>query len=202
MAASHLNSNSTKNFCLYKKEPSNLEDRKEGEDADVVVSVVATDLDADKESHLRRYVVQKATKNLLYKSGTINVIPRGGGSTSPVLRRESTSTSSQLVSFIALVEFAGEHLDVPQEVVQDDTSDETPVLPKPVSREYFICFLCEVDNDVHSLGLYPETTSHYTSPRRTHTLSSTHYFIMISIISILHHHIFHASHHPIYRTLY
>lgn len=57
---------------------------------------------------------------------------------------------------------AGEHLDVPQDVVQDETGDETPVLPKPMSREYYVCFLCEVDND-HSLGLYQPNNFHITT---------------------------------------
>jgi hypothetical protein len=163
-------SNANKNFCLYKKEATNLEDRREGEDTDVVVSVVATDLDAEKESHLRRYVIQKATKNLLYKSGTINAIPRGSASPS------RGSIVNQLVAFIALVELAGEHLDVPQDVVPDETGDDTPVLPKPPSREYYICFLCEVDND-HSLGLFhtelKNFTDHLVTILQKHTSSDS-----------------------------
>jgi len=149
-------SNSNKNFCLYKKEPGNLEERREGEDAEVSVLLVATDLDADKESHLRRYVIQKASKSLLYKSGTINAIPRGSASPS------RGGSVSQLVAFIALVELPGEHLD--DSVVQDETpGEETPVLPKPLSREYYICFLCEVaDNDHHSLGLFHTELKNFT----------------------------------------
>lgn len=132
--------NQNKNFCLYKKEPSSLDERKDSDDSEVVVSVVATDLDGDKESLLRRYVVQKATKNMIYKSGTINVIPRGSAS-------PSKAPASQLVGFIALLELAGEHLDTLEEAVAEEPVPTT-------AREYYICFLCEADND-HSLSLYP-----------------------------------------------
>lgn len=138
MASSQQSSN--KNFCLYKKEPSNLDERKDGEEYEVAVSVVATDLDGEKESTLRRYVVQKASKNMLYKSGTINIIPRGSASPSKV-------PVPQLVGFIALLELAGEHLD--EDTVEELTS------PTNVAREYYICFLCEAENDNdHSLSLY------------------------------------------------
>jgi hypothetical protein len=147
-----LPNTSSSNFCLYKKDPGNLEDRREGEDPELLVSVVATDLDTEKESHLRKYVIQKASKNLLYKSGTINVIPRG--SISP-----SKGPVAQLVSFIALVELAGEHLDVA--LVQDEAGDEAPAVPKTMSREYYICFLCEIDND-HSLGLFHTELKNFT----------------------------------------
>eukprot|EP00026_Physarum_polycephalum_P007961 Phypoly_transcript_08034.p1 GENE.Phypoly_transcript_08034~~Phypoly_transcript_08034.p1 ORF type:complete len:466 (+),score=80.75 Phypoly_transcript_08034:115-1512(+) len=158
MASTSPSSNSSnKNFCLYKKEPGNLEDRREGDDSEVSVLLVATDLDADKESHLRRYVVQKASKSLLYKSGTINAIPRGSASPS------SRGPVSQLVAFIALVELAGEHLDDSVVQERDETGEDVPVLPKPMAREYYICFLCEVaDNDHHSLGLFHTELKNFT----------------------------------------
>lgn len=143
-----------KHFCLYKKDPPAAPpvegERKEGEE-EVSVSVVVTDLDEELEGVLRKHVVSKASKNLIYKTGTIN------GVSSPSPHTPSTPPSpskgnlpSHLVCFLALLELAGEHLDV----VAEGEEEEGGEAPKRTSREYYIGFLCETDND-HSLSLYP-----------------------------------------------
>jgi len=139
---------STRHFCLYKKEPSDIhEDQQHGEEAEVSVSVVATDLDSEEQKLLNRAVVQKATKNLIYKSGSIHTIPRGNNSPPPS-PPNTKGPVLQLVCFMALLELAGEHLDAAL-VGDEGLEDEV----QGTSREYYICFLCESDSD-HSLSLF------------------------------------------------
>lgn len=94
--------NNTKKFCLYKKEAGSslLEDnKKEGDDSEL--SVVVTNLEDDQEAFLRKHVMQKASKNLIYKTGSIHTLSLAAPPSPP------KGSSPQLVSFMALLELAG-----------------------------------------------------------------------------------------------
>ena len=145
-----------KHFCLYKKDPTPPQpppegERKEGED-EVSVAVVVTDLDEEVEGVLRKHVIAKASKNLIYKTGTINVIasPSPYAPNTPPSPSKGGNPSSHLVCFLALLELAGENLDAVAEGNEGEGEEEA----LKTSREYYIGFLCETDND-HSLSLYP-----------------------------------------------
>jgi hypothetical protein len=134
------------NYCLYKKEGDVIERRED--DQELRVEAIATDLDTEEESALRKHVITKANKNLIFKSGTIGVV-------------SSIQRSTTVCCYFALLELAGKHLDdnidtdnAPEEREEEDT--EIPLQqaqPKRQSREYYLCLLCEVGSD-RSLELF------------------------------------------------
>jgi len=140
---------------------------------------VATDLGYEEEQALNRHVLQKAYKNLIYKSGTVAVLPN------------EISPNIFKYVYISFLELAGAHLDqeeqgnleekvgdgveVKEEVNKVEEKGEekvedvavSPHVPKmTASREYFLCLLCETSHE-HPLGLFHVELKNYCESMTT-----------------------------------
>eukprot|EP01112_Ceratiomyxa_fruticulosa_P000691 TRINITY_DN1061_c0_g1_i1.p1 TRINITY_DN1061_c0_g1~~TRINITY_DN1061_c0_g1_i1.p1 ORF type:complete len:394 (+),score=93.95 TRINITY_DN1061_c0_g1_i1:248-1429(+) len=132
------------------------------------LSLMYTNMLPEEEMILRRFMLQKVTKNLVYKSGTC-----------VVMNKESTENdpSVNTVCYFALIELSGKNLDNFHPEEETEAAEETPtqtptdsvenesilsttptntsfsdVMPQ-TSREYILSLICETD-DPSTLNLF------------------------------------------------
>jgi hypothetical protein len=115
--------------------------QKGGEEVQVRLEIEYTDLDVKEERNLRKYILYKANRNLIYTSGQIGILPTF------VSKSKISGTS---ICYFCLVEFEAKSSqrkeEATSEVVNHSENQESNV-GTIKKQEYIICLICEVEND-------------------------------------------------------
>lgn len=104
-----------------------------------------TDLDVKEEKNLRKYIIHKANRNLIYTNGQIGILPTFVS---------KSKISGTTICYYSLIEISSSILVASGiEGLKLDQQDPNVSAAK---QEYIVCLICEVEND-EGFALYPKS---------------------------------------------